>query len=560
MKQLLSALFLFASILLFDRCANPTALSGGDKDTIPPTLISANPANQTVNFKGKEFILYFDESINADKLSQELLITPTTDNRFTHLIRKERLTIKFDEEFDDSTTYTFNFRNGVGDATEKNPVVNLKLAFSTGTYIDSLMVTGRVTDFIKQTPVKSFLISLYNLTDTLSYDLVKPMYFTTTLEDGTFLIENIKNGKYLLFGFHDENNNLLFEPSDESFAIHSDTLILDSNYTTDTLNLESLKVNAAKLSFISARPSGKTFVARYNKPLTHINVKQLNATDTPIKYAPNEDNSELIFYPGRETILPEDSIGYIIEVIDTLNNTTIDTVFVKFLESSRKPKEFKASISSSTIRKDTIHTVLQFNKPISKLNLSQFSLIIDTLLTLRIDSNSLLTSDPFSRKYSLKTLFSQNTILDSINSIIASDSSRTFTELPSVSWTINTDAIQSVEFDTLIQPITYAITKPKTEDTGTINLTISTEYKSFEVRLINSNGSVIRSFENEKQKTLTSLPTEKYQIMILIDSNENGRWDIANPLLNQVSEPIYNYHSQTELRPNWIIDIEDISF
>ena len=542
-----------------EECANPpTALTGGPKDTIPPTLISSYPENGKINFKEKEFILEFDEPINADKLSQEILITPTNDNRFSHLVKKHRLTIKFDEAFDDSTTYTLNFRKGVGDATEKNSVVNLKIAFSTGSYIDSLYIQGYVEDYITQSPSKSYLVGLYQTSDTLRYDQVKPMYFTNTLDDGQFIIENIKEGNYVTFAFKDENNNLLFDPADESFAVSPDTLYLNSEYQKDSIIFHSIQVNATPLNFISSRPSGKNFVVRYNREVKEFTISQLSENND-IKYAPNEDNSEMIFYPGRDIIDPNDSTGFIIKARDTLNNQTIDTTFVKFIESSRKPKELKTTIITATLTKDTLTCVLDFNKPIIEFNLKEIYVTIDTIYKEPIYNNTTVTYNQFNTSVTLKTYFDEQKIIDSINSKL-SDTLQFINSLPLTKIEFNNRSILSVEFDTLKNLTPIGITKTKTESTGVINLLINTDFKSFEVRLLNNKGSVVRSFKNKKTVTLNNLTPDKYQIFILIDENNNGRWEIANPYTNTVSEPIYIYPEITELRANWIVDIDDISF
>ncbi|MBC6411330.1 MAG: Ig-like domain-containing protein, partial [Ekhidna sp.] len=47
-----------------------------------------------------------------------------------------KLIVKLEGELKDSTTYNINFADGVVDVTEKNPVENFSIAFSTGDFID----------------------------------------------------------------------------------------------------------------------------------------------------------------------------------------------------------------------------------------------------------------------------------------------------------------------------------------------------------------------------------------------------------------------------------------
>ena len=97
MKNLVLAVITIIVLdLLFTGCANPISPTGGPKDTIPPTLINSMPVNGSINFEGQEIVLEFDEYVNADKLNQNLIITPKTDVRFKHIIKKNQLRITFD--------------------------------------------------------------------------------------------------------------------------------------------------------------------------------------------------------------------------------------------------------------------------------------------------------------------------------------------------------------------------------------------------------------------------------------------------------------------------------
>ncbi|MDH5597489.1 MAG: Ig-like domain-containing protein, partial [Cyclobacteriaceae bacterium] len=139
-KAFLPVLILFSTSLF--KCANISSPSGGPKDTIPPIVIRTLPENKQLNFKGQEIVLEFDELINADKLKSELSITPTYSGKYTHIVKKNKVTIKLEDPLEDSTTYTFTFNNSIVDITEKQPAENLILAFSTTDYIDSLHITG----------------------------------------------------------------------------------------------------------------------------------------------------------------------------------------------------------------------------------------------------------------------------------------------------------------------------------------------------------------------------------------------------------------------------------
>ncbi len=346
MKQflILISILLFAELALH-RCANPMSPTGGPKDTIPPTLLLSDPRDQTLNFAGKEVTLYFDEFINADKLKQNLIITPNADIKYKHVIKKRDLILKFDQAFEDSTTYTLNFFDGVTDITERNPVPNLILAFSTGDFIDSLTVYGSVTDLMTNKYIPKSTVGLYPITDSLDIFKSKPYYFVTTDEYGKYQIQNIKAGKYRIISFNDENKNLKLDEATESYGFLADTINVLK--VQDSINLVNIKVDASPLKFISARPAGKYFEARYSKPINRHEVVAMDSLQATIPTSLTLEKDAIRFYQTKS--YPQNGKPkYIISAYDSLGNTTIDTVEVSFIESARKYADFKATLATNT--------------------------------------------------------------------------------------------------------------------------------------------------------------------------------------------------------------------
>ena len=190
MRNILLFIFLLAiTDYIFFSCANVKPPQGGPRDTIPPSLVVSVPDNKSLNFSGNIIQLTFDEYLKIDNLNSKLIITPYFDSEFEIKFRKNFLEIEFENPFKDSTTYTFNFQDAIQDITEKNPTKNNVLAFSTGPYIDSLNIFGKVTDLLTGDILKDITVGLYQSTDTSDLFIGNPMYFTKTDEFGIFLIE-----------------------------------------------------------------------------------------------------------------------------------------------------------------------------------------------------------------------------------------------------------------------------------------------------------------------------------------------------------------------------------
>ena len=72
---------LFAGTLfLLGSCAQVAEITGGEKDTLPPTLIASLPPNGSVRFSGVVILLEFDERITLDRVRDRLLVSPPLDD------------------------------------------------------------------------------------------------------------------------------------------------------------------------------------------------------------------------------------------------------------------------------------------------------------------------------------------------------------------------------------------------------------------------------------------------------------------------------------------------
>ncbi|MFT6866380.1 MAG: hypothetical protein ACJA08_001211 [Cyclobacteriaceae bacterium] len=571
MKHLISSIFLIIiAEFIFLQCANPLRPSGGPKDTIPPTLLFSNPQNQTLNFSGQEIKLYFDEYISADKMRQKLIITPNTNTKYKHIVKKRDLILKFDKQFKDSTTFTFNFFDGVVDITEKNPVENLILAISTGAYIDSLRVIGSVRDLFTHKVLAKTTVGLYQLNDTLDILMDAPYYFVTTLENGTYEIRNIKTGKYKIAAFVDENKNLKLDVATEQYAFTNDTII--PNTDPDSTYLQAIKIDASSLRFISARPSGKYFDARYNKTLNKYFVRPLDSTET-IYHTLNNEKDAIRFY-NHNNSSEQDSVAVILQASDTVDNTTIDTAFVKFKASVRKSVDFNYSLApkkSSSVELNTIYN-LRFNKPILHADTSFISYTLDTLKTIKlkpIDPKWNDNKTQLSFKLDFDKIHYQDT-LHKYLSLYAPDTLQIdsvklgyynlLNRIPQNKFIIkiNNQSFISVESDTS-KVLTQLYQFYESENYGTIRLKLTTDKTSYFVQLINSQGNPIKQLFNCAECKFDNINPGDYSFRILIDDNQNGRWEIGNIGKSKEPETIINLSEKSALRANWSLDI-DYSF
>lgn len=539
-----------------NECASPISVSGGPKDTIPPTLLTSNPEMQATNFSGKVIQLTFDEFVTADALKQNLIITPSTENKYVVQVKKTNVLLKFEEPFEDSTTYTFNFFKGITDITEKSPAENLVLPFSTGPVIDSLIVSGTIKDLLTQESEKEMTIGLYLLHDSLDYTKEKPRYFINSNEQGLFQITNIKADLYKLFTFKDENSNLLFDPSTEKHAFIADTINLQANYDTIQLNTILLDITEPKL--LTGRPGGKYFEVRYNKSLTSY---QAITSDSlyQIHSRLNPDNASLRFYPRASY---PDSLAVYLTAQDTLKQITQDTVYIKFNDSSKKPEKLTqvTTPKANSTFGDSINIKVSFNKPVTSFDLNSFSIKGDTLVTIPLNYyNPVFNWNHDQTEINISYVFDWILYSDSVTAIINAslpDSATQITEVNKFTFHAQKGAFISVEKDSSeVIENNYSVIKEI--ETGNINYSVQLTAPSFFVELIDKNFKVIDSKYNISSGAFINVPPGQYSLRVKIDTNNDGRWTYGNFNLNESPEPVRLYPGFTELRAKWDITIDN---
>ena len=211
-------------------CAKIVAPTGGEKDTIAPKIVLAESSpNLQTNFKADKIELTFNEWVQLNKATQEIIVSPPLQNNLKIELNGKTVTIDLSEEtLRENATYTFNFGKAVQDYTERNSPKDMRFIFSTGDYIDSLVVTGNVIDNTNK-PAEDVLVMLYdNLNDTV-VKTEKPFYFARTDKQGNFEIRNVRSDTFKIFALIDENFNYLYDIETEKIGFVFENIVVDGN-------------------------------------------------------------------------------------------------------------------------------------------------------------------------------------------------------------------------------------------------------------------------------------------------------------------------------------------
>ena len=557
----------FCFIIIISSCAKISPLDGGYKDTLSPVLIYSDPKNHSINFKEKVFSFEFDEVIDASELSQKLIISPYINNTPELKFKKNNLLLTFDSSFTENTTYILNFADGVKDITEGNPAKNTKLVFSTGNKIDSSFVSGFVLDPLKNEFIDGALVVLYNKKDSLGLFNKKPLYFSFSNKDGSFLIENIKSGEYKMYSFIDENESFVAEAKNEAFGYVPNSLKLDS--FVSNINISLFKENPQKLKLDRKRERGLVYELTYSKYIKRVNIY----TKDFINYSLN-DNNLLRFYKDS---LKNDSTFVVIEAFDSLQEKTIDSLFVSFGKESKRVYKLSHQLKTSN-RNDLDDTLLlnfSFSKPINN-KLFSFSFYLDTVFyTGPYYSKSIWNKNKTKNK--TKVYLNQNTIslfVDSLGNKALGDSlvyekdsiytlfKNYYKNLKKdrVFFVVPRGSIVSIEKDTLNKIEKNFLFRGK-DFYGSVSGSISGLGNNIIIQLISEDLS--RTYKNKKLNNVfyfNKVEPGEYYIKIIKDNNKNNKWDYGSILKDVGSEEIIYYKEKIEVRSNWTIEDLIINF
>lgn len=297
--------------------------TGGEKDNLAPEIIPEKtfPANGTVNFTGEKISISFDEYITVR--SQQVIITPALAKKPTIKAKGKRLEIIFQEPLTPNTTYTINLSGAITDITENNLTQNMQYVMSTGPFLDSLGISGKVVDAYTQGGVSGTTVILHPAETDSAIFKSKPAYFLKTAKDGSFSFFNLKTGSYRIYAINDLNADLLFSQHPEDIAFLDTLVQLDTNVSGILLRQFKPEEKIIRLRS-SANISKYVQVYRYNKLLPDVNTIPLNASENVLKFNAKQSNDS-VFYMSLYDTLRTDTLKFIVrsgnDPLDTLNFT-----------------------------------------------------------------------------------------------------------------------------------------------------------------------------------------------------------------------------------------------
>jgi len=525
---------LFTGIILavlLTSCAKRGSITGGLKDTLAPVLKNSYPKNYSTEFKEKSFKLTFDEYIKLKNINKQLIVSPPMKKAPEVLptTASKYITVKINDTLQPNTTYSFNFGESIEDNNEGNPYKQFKYVFSTGTYIDSLTLSGKIKDAYSKKTDNYVSVMLYDVNDNYNDSIVykqNPRYITNTLDSSTtFQLENLKAGKYLLVALKDENSNYKFDPKAEKIAFQK-TYITVPN---DTLYELELFKEMAKFSAIKpTQNSGNRLLMGYEG----------NPKNTKVTLKHGTENLDVIIskFQGK------DSLQIWHKPIKVDNASKIDSLQFS-ISNGDYTKDFSVRIKNQKTDTLSFNPKFKGDLPLRE----KFTITSGVPLTVFDNAKMQLTN-----KDSIAVTF--KTEYDEMNQELKLDFAKEPLEkyklvlLPGAL----TDYMGNAN-DSLV----YKISTRNISDYGNLRLTLE-NVKSYPiiVELTNEKGDVLASAysENDPKISFDLLEPAKFTLRVIYDTNNNKEWDPGNFLEKRQSEEVIYFPKEIDVRANWDVE------
>lgn len=558
-------------IIVFS-CAKVNTPTGGPKDKEPPVVTGTLPANGSKNFRGKELIISFNEYVVLDRIGEKFMVSPPLARKPQVVTRGKSVRVTFDDKLRDSTTYTFNFQDAIRDLNEGNPINNYQFVFSTGSFLDSLSVTGNVATALNLKPPDNAIVLLYrNLADSFVVRHL-PDYITRAENNGEFRINNVHQGIYRLFALKDLDNSKTYNNRDEEFAFYPSLISVSPE--KNFLPPEPVVRDTAKLPLTGKAQLKPPRKGEYQMILFQAEKKNhyLAGSERKLPY-------ELTYILS----LPPDSLKFNISIPESgeksyffqksLNNDTI-TVWLTDSTLYNKPQlltilkyPFTDSLGITSVKNDSV--TLRYIAPraprakvvkrtpykvTNGINSSQ----------VRPDKKIIFSAPvPFATADTLRIrlyeLNKESRRSVPFNLVKDTDVCRYKMETefkPGNSYLLitNSGAFKSIYGDTSDSTGTkFTVTTP--EMYGVLTLDIKNYSTGGIIQLMDHAEKLIRqiNIKGDGKVTFRLLEKGNYRIRAIYDLNGDGKWTTGDFDLHREPETVSYYPSEIEIKENWEI-------
>ncbi len=533
--------------VLFTRCANESVPQGGKQDAVPPVSKKISPPDKSLQFKEDKIHITFDEFIKPSGFAQTI-ISPPLEKRPDFTVSGKTLTIKLKGTLRTNTTYTINFAEDIKDLNEGNTANNFTYVFSTGDFIDSQSVSGKVILAKDNKPAEAVVVALYPEDSINGILKTKPYYFAKTNTQGQFQISNIKAGKYFVYALQDQNYNYLYDQPNEMIAF-SDSILKLTDSVSSTINLLLFDENKNKLKLNEVRSIAPGHLQiSYTQPINNF---KLNGELF-------SDGDFALFYDSNDTINYWYSNHYInkTDIYLIANDTLFDT--------SRIELKFISKDSLLTNRANSLSIVNQLVTTKDKAENKDIWNVADLYKPLKINLSRPVTYINQSKQ--LQIIDSSGHVVEHKFSLDEKTKQTLLFELEKKENTLYSLEIPDSTFQDILgtwnKKTIYKFRTTGKDNYGNLRITLKTDHPEnyYIVRLLNANDEIMKEFlftgNGERKVSVENILSGSYKFLVIDDKNRNGKWDTGNFKNKIQPEKMFIYKDTYQLKGGWDLDAE----
>ena len=566
-------------------CANIGNPSGGPIDKTPPIFMRSNPTPNAVNVKDRKIEIFFDEIVTLKDPSTKIIVSPaqTEMPRMSALGRK--VTVELVDSLLPNTTYTIDFSNSIQDNNEGNAIDNFAFAFSTGSVIDSMRVSGYVLDSRTLEPMQSVVVGLQsNLADS-AFHKEKLQRVALTNDRGQFTIRNVSPGSYHIFALKDLDRDYKFGNPTEDIAF-LDSIIVPSIGTREAADTVYNDLNEIDTIMRATRPAyfpNDILLSMFNedrKSQYLANNLRVDSTRISLTFAAASDTLPSLSIVGRNDVPDQwntlersqtnDTLTYWIRPphlvsadtlmvattylrTDTASNLSWGTDTLKFTfqrQKAKKKKKNEETDSLEQIRFMELHPLANGTQEVYAPLLLQTGTPIERYSREAFHLQRKLQNDTIFYPAEIKSIALRDSTLNRRDLVLKVDWE------PGAAYTLAVDSLAMTDIYGLqTKPLKVDFNVRKMEEYGNIVFNITAVRDSAIVELLDGTEKIVlrAPVKNHRAELLNLLPG-KYYARLFIDRNGNGKYDTGNYDMHLQPEETVYYPGAINLKKNWDVE------
>lgn len=583
-KSLYYIFIIIAAAVMYS-CANIGNPSGGPIDKTPPIFMRSNPTPNAVNVKDRKIEIFFDEIVTLKDPSTKIIVSPaqTEMPRMSALGRK--VTVELVDSLLPNTTYTIDFSNSIQDNNEGNAIDNFAFAFSTGSVIDSMRVSGYVLDSRTLEPMQSVVVGLQsNLADS-AFHKEKLQRVALTNDRGQFTIRNVSPGSYHIFALKDLDRDYKFGNPTEDIAF-LDSIIVPSIGSREAADTVYNDLNEIDTIMRATRPAyfpNDILLSMFNedrKSQYLANNLRVDSTRISLTFAAASDTLPSLSIVGRNDVPDQwytlersqtnDTLTYWIRPphlvsadtlmvattylrTDTASNLSWGTDTLKFTfqrQKAKKKKKNEETDSLEQIRFMELHPLANGTQEVYAPLLLQTGTPIERYSREAFHLQRKLQNDTIFYPAEIKSIALRDSTLSRRDLMLKVDWE------PGAAYTLAVDSLAMTDIYGLqTKPLKVDFNVRKMEEYGNIVFNIPAVRGSAIVELLDGTEKIVlrAPVKNHRAELLNLLPG-KYYARLFIDRNGNGKYDTGNYDMHLQPEETVYYPGAINLKKNWDVE------